>query len=101
MAVAACTELVSDQEWTLLQENLALSPRQAEIVYRILHARSDRQIACELDISVATVRTHLARLFQKFDVNDRVELLVYVLRSLRECWHKGEGLPGEAMLVTR
>jgi DNA-binding CsgD family transcriptional regulator len=90
MVVTAHLELVSEQEWTELKERLRLSPRQAEIVHRVLHAKSDKQIARELGISVPTVRTHMARLFQKFDANDRVELLVYVFTSLRDCWSKRE-----------
>ncbi|UCF78708.1 MAG: helix-turn-helix transcriptional regulator [Candidatus Eiseniibacteriota bacterium] len=77
------SELVSEGEWDALRENLSLSPRQADIVYRLLHAKSDNEIARELDISVPTVRTYMTRMFQKFAVKDRVELLVYVFTSLR------------------
>ena len=83
MVVTTYTELFSEQEWTLLTEDLNLSPRQAEIVNCVFRAKSDKQIARELDISVATVRTHMGRLFEKFDLNDRVELLVHVFMSLR------------------
>ena len=84
MAVTTHTELVSEQEWTLLTEDLGLSPRQAQIVNHILHAKSDKQIARELDISVPTVRTHMTRLFQKFDLKDRVGLLLHVFGALRK-----------------
>lgn len=79
------TELVSEEEWTLLKENLSLSSRQADIVRQILYAKSDREIARELDISVPTVRTYMTRMFQKFAVKDRVGLLVHVFTSLRQC----------------
>jgi hypothetical protein len=36
-----------------------------------------------LNITVPTVRTHIDRLFRKFDLNDRMELLVYVFVLLR------------------
>jgi len=77
-------ELISEQEWSQLQHYLDLSPRQAEIVRQILHGKSDKQIARELDIALPTVRTHLGRLFQKYDLNDRVELVLHVFMSLRE-----------------
>lgn len=95
MAVTTHTELVSEQEWALLRKDLGLSPRQSEIVNRILHAKSDKQIARDLDISLPTVRTHMARLFQKFDLNDRVELLVYVFTSLRQYWQRSATTPME------
>ncbi|UCF78709.1 MAG: response regulator transcription factor [Candidatus Eiseniibacteriota bacterium] len=83
------SELVSEGEWDALAENLRLSPRQAQIVGHILHGKSDKQIAHDLHISVPTVRTYMTRMFQKFEVNDRVELLVCVVRFLREYWRSG------------
>ena len=85
MVVTTHAELASEQEWTLLKGNLGLSRWQAEIMHRILHAKSDRQIAHELAISVPAVRTHMTYLFQKFDVNDRVELSAYASISLWAC----------------
>ena len=84
MAVAADTELISEQEWTLLQHRLGLSPRQTQIVREIMHAKSDKQIARDLDIALPTVRTHMGRLFRKFDLNDRTELVVHIFVFLRE-----------------
>jgi len=77
-------EWISEQEWSQLQHYLDLSPRQAEIVMQILHGKSDKQIARALDIALPTVRTHLGRLFQKHDLNDRVELILHVFAALRE-----------------
>ena len=73
----------SEGEWTRLREHLGLPPRQAEIAKHILCGRSDKQIANEMGISVATVRTHLDRLLGKFGLDDRVELLLYLLARLR------------------
>jgi DNA-binding CsgD family transcriptional regulator len=93
MAVTAEAELISEQEWTQLQSRLGLSPRQAQIVKEILRAKSDKQIARELDIALPTVRTHMGRLFRKFDLNDRTELVVHVFVSLREhCRRNGRSL---------
>ncbi|MHC4520248.1 MAG: helix-turn-helix transcriptional regulator [Planctomycetota bacterium] len=85
MVITAYAELGSEQEWSLLKENLGLSGCEAEIVRRILHAGSDRQVAQDLNVSVPTVRTHMINLLQKFDVNDRAELLAYVSMSLWAC----------------
>jgi DNA-binding CsgD family transcriptional regulator len=91
MTLTTDTELFSDDEWTLLKRDLRLTPRQAEIVRHIAHGLSDKQIARQLEISVPTVRTHMGRLFDKFDLSDRLELLVLVFASLREYWKKDEG----------
>ena len=83
MAVTAYRELLSEQEWSQLKQQLDLSPRQADIVRHVLHGASDKQIAGALDISLPTVRTHMARLFRKLDLNDRVELIVHVFARVR------------------
>ena len=79
----AFADLLSDQEWTSVKKELALSPRQAQIVWCLLHAKADKQIAGEIGISVPTVRTYLDRLFHKLHVNDRVGLLVHVFECAR------------------
>jgi len=90
MAESIEGELVSEEEWSDLRHHLDLSPRQAQIVREILHAKSDKQIARELHIALPTVRTHMGRLFRKFDLNDRTELLLHVFMSLREHWKSSE-----------
>ena len=77
------SELFSDGEWTRAQQHLELSPRQAEIVRHILQGKSDKQIAIDMGISLATVRTHLRRLFAKHNLNDRLELTLLMLATLR------------------
>ena len=77
------SDLFSDGEWTRAQQELGLSRRQAQIVRLVLEGNADKQIAQKLNISMTTVRTHLHRLFEKFKLNDRLELTLLVLASLR------------------
>jgi DNA-binding NarL/FixJ family response regulator len=92
MTLELATEIFSENEWIQLTNDLCLSPRQAEIVKCILWGCSDKQIALELQISVATVRTHLSRLFSRFNIQDRSELILYVFGHFRErC--KANGCP--------
>ncbi len=84
MAVTTQKSFLSDQEWVQVRQTLGLSPRQAEIVRHLLLGESDKQIAKELRISIPTVRTHLRRLFQKFELNDRVELILHIFGHVRE-----------------
>jgi len=84
MAVTTQKSFLSDREWVQVRQALGLSPRQAEIVRHLLLGESDKQIAKELQISIPTVRTHLGRLFQKFDLSDRVELILHIFNRVRE-----------------
>lgn len=54
---------------------LNLSEREAEIAVLIARGLANKQIAAELGISPATVRTHIYNLYQKVGVRSRVELL--------------------------
>jgi len=74
----------SQQEWSELRRDLSLPPRQADVVEQLLQGHSDKQISRELGMSVPTVRTHLCRLFARFGVEDRCELIVYVYSHFRE-----------------
>lgn len=80
------TCIFDDGEWTAMSSQLGLSLRQSEICQLILSGKSDKQIAQELSIGIPTVRTHVSRLFQRFDLQDRHELVVYMFRQFRaEC----------------
>jgi DNA-binding CsgD family transcriptional regulator len=54
---------------------LGLSAREAEMAVLIARGLANKQIAAELNISPATVRTHIYNLYQKANARSRVELL--------------------------
>jgi len=84
MALVSETEIFTESEWLEIVNELSLPPRQAEVIKQLLSGRSDKQIATVLQISVPTVRTYLSRLFSRFDVQDRTELVLYVFRYFRK-----------------
>ncbi len=84
MALVSETEIFTESEWLELVNKLSLPPRQAEVITYLFLGHSDKQIARELQISVPTVRTHLSRLFSRFDVQDRTELVLHVVRYFRK-----------------
>lgn len=53
---------------------IGLSVREQEILQLVLKGLNNKRIANELDISVATVKTHLHNIFRKANVNSRFEL---------------------------
>jgi len=54
---------------------LGLSAREAEMAVMIGRGLANKEIAAELNISPATVRTHIYNLYQKASARSRVELL--------------------------
>jgi DNA-binding NarL/FixJ family response regulator len=80
MALVSGREIFSESEWTELVKELSLSPRQAQVLKCLFLGHSDKQIARDLKMAIPTVRTHLSRLFSRFDVQDRTELVLYVFR---------------------
>jgi DNA-binding CsgD family transcriptional regulator len=68
---------------------LRLSRQQMRIVALVLEARSDKQIAAELDLRVSTVRTYLRRLYQRNGCSSRVGLILRVFGCLRSDSAKG------------
>ena len=77
-------DLFSRTEWVRLARKLSLPPRQVQITQEIMRGASDKQIAQRLGISVPTVRTHLGRLFARLHVDDRSELILYMVYQSRE-----------------
>jgi len=80
--------MFSREEWARLKEELSLSPRQAQVVSCLLAGLSDKQISAKMHIAVPTLRTYLSRIFTKFDIQDRQELIIYVFGQFRECCSK-------------
>jgi len=73
---------LSEQELDSLGHEFGLSSRQTEIAGLISQGMSDRQIAEQLGISFGTVRTHMSRLFQKCNVDNRLQLLAHIYGRL-------------------
>ena len=58
----------------------ALTKREREIITLIGEGLKNRQISARLFISEATVRHHLTSIFDKLNVSDRLELIIYAYR---------------------
>jgi DNA-binding NarL/FixJ family response regulator len=54
-----------------------LSERELDIARRIAKGRTNQEIAAELFISLSTVKTHIARIQNKLDLRNRVEIAVW------------------------
>ena len=55
--------------------SLGLTPRECEILERLASGQSNKELARALDISPNTVKTHLASLYAKLEVRNRIEAI--------------------------
>jgi DNA-binding CsgD family transcriptional regulator len=58
-----------------------LTPREREIVQLLAEARSNKEIATILGISVKTVETHRASIMRKLGITSIVDLVHYAIRN--------------------
>lgn len=58
-----------------------LSDREREVVTAVAQGKSNADIAGELFLSEATVKTHITRTFAKLDVTNRVQLTIFAYES--------------------
>ncbi|HYR27781.1 MAG TPA: response regulator transcription factor [Thermoanaerobaculia bacterium] len=63
-----------------------LSPRERDIMLRLVRGARPKEIARDLDISEKTVATHRARLMKKLRVDDNRQLLLYALKAGLTDW---------------
>jgi DNA-binding CsgD family transcriptional regulator len=54
---------------------LGLSPRECEILALLASGKSNREMADALNISPNTVKTHIARIYEKLEVQRRVQAI--------------------------
>ncbi|HLH24606.1 MAG TPA: response regulator transcription factor [Chloroflexota bacterium] len=58
-----------------------LSARELEVLRWVAQSRSNKEIARELSISVRTVQNHLANIFRKLEINDRISAAIYAIEQ--------------------
>ena len=57
-----------------------LTPREADVLEQIVNGKSNKEIATELAISEATVKTHINSLLSKLGVTDRTQAATAAIR---------------------
>jgi DNA-binding NarL/FixJ family response regulator len=63
-------------------ESLGLTPREAEVLFWLAQGKANSDIATILDLSMPTVKTHLAHIFDKLGVENRTSAVVRALETM-------------------
>lgn len=64
-------------------EESPLTPREQEVLRLVGDGKRNPEIARALDISENTVKTHIASLMRKLEIDDRLQLAVHAARDFR------------------
>lgn len=57
-----------------------LTEREREVFDLIAHGLTNAEVAARLNVSEATVRTHMMNMFDKLNLRDRTQVVVYALK---------------------
>ena len=62
-------------------DNTFLTAREEEIILFLLEGKTKQYIAERLCLSVATIKTSTEKIYTKFNVHNKIELLVYLIQN--------------------
>jgi len=71
----------------------ALTAREREVLGLVARGQSNRAISEQLDISEATVRTHMSNILAKLKLDSRTQAALYALREGLVPLHESDGQP--------
>lgn len=63
------------------ERDSGLTPREVEVLQRIVAGKSNKEIAAELNLSVNTVSVHRANIMDALGIHKTAELVVYAIRN--------------------
>lgn len=59
----------------------SLTPRELEVLYKVVQGKDNRTISQELFISEKTVKNHVAHILEKLGLPNRLQLIVFAFRE--------------------
>jgi DNA-binding NarL/FixJ family response regulator len=83
IALVAGDPDAGDRQETARERLAALSPREHEVALAVGRGLANAEIATELYMSVATVKSHVSRLLTKLGVDNRVQIALLVQEAER------------------
>jgi DNA-binding NarL/FixJ family response regulator len=73
-------DFLTGTEWVTMANAVHLTTREIVVATLLLHGRTRKSIGGRLKLSPETVRVHIDRLFEKFNVRDRLSLALRIAR---------------------
>ncbi len=73
-----------DCVWDRVAQTLSFPPQEKQVVELLMSGLQDKEIAAEMCIGVPTLRTYLARIFNRAGVASRLQLVLRVFSLARE-----------------
>lgn len=70
-----------DDDDTAADESSLFTNRELEVLQLMAYGLRNEEIAAKLFVGESTVKTHVHRILQKFDVQDRTQAVVYAIRN--------------------
>ena len=66
---------INNDEREKIEDNIVLTRREKEILSYLLDGKTNKEVSLILDISLNTVNNHVANIYEKSGVKNRVELV--------------------------
>ncbi len=79
--IAALQAVAAGEVWTGPDSNNRITARELEVIELVVRGLSNREVARQLELSEQTVKNHNARIMDKLEVRNRVELVLHAMRE--------------------
>lgn len=73
---------INAKQWSFLERKYHFTLRELQLVIAICRGCNNKQAAEKLDIEVNTVKAHLAKVYQKAGVNNKILLLLKFIEDV-------------------
>ena len=73
---------INAQQWSFLQRKYHFTPRELQLAIAVCRGCNNKQAAEKLEVEINTAKAHLAKLYQKVGVDNKILLLLKFLEDV-------------------
>jgi DNA-binding CsgD family transcriptional regulator len=73
--------IMDDKQWRFVRKSFRMSPRELDVAKLVCSGLSNEEISFQLDIKVATVKTHLRNVYRRIRVQRKLDMLLMFLEQ--------------------